>query len=512
MELIYFCYKFEFKKLLIIILSFHYIILFLKTNINCDNFYNGIGGNKLINDPNLDFCFIKKPRTCGQDLLSGLFDANIFRKNGCKDINNKKSIFLKYLEENLKIYNNYSFPRTEHWDPKFSYRNLANIVEKNIKEANENNSQDNEIFVSFNKGLGNIEIKLKKNKTLINEKRKLSRKYPVKFNNIYMIYLDAISRNNFIRKLKKSTKIIEQILYTNKNKEKQFQNYNAFQFFIYHNFNGVTQGNFFPIFYGNNRKSLKGISILKFFNEKGFITAAAHNSCNKEIFDWPKVNKSVEFSEFDHENVAMFCDPNFEDKNHKWSMRSGKSSIFRKCLYGRDSFKYNFEYILQFLEAYKNERKFFRITFGDGHEGTNEIIKYIDNSLSSFILKILKNYFDDKTALIILSDHGPNIPGPYDILFYEEKMTEQFLGLLLFIIPNVEKYNSSDILFNQQQFITTYDIHDTLLDMININKYKNKNILSNKGQSLFKKIKRKSRSCLNFTVEIKDCFCQNYYY
>ena len=173
------------------------------------------------------------------------------------------------------------------------------------------------------------------------------------------------------------------------------------------------------------------------------------NFLNKEIFDWPKVNKSVEFSEFDHENVAMFCDPNFEDKNHKWSMRSGKSSIFRKCLYGRDSFKYNFEYILQFLEAYKNERKFFRITFGDGHEGTNEIIKYIDNSLSSFILKILKNYFDDKTALIILSDHGPNIPGPYDILFYEEKMTEQFLGLLLFIIPNVEKYNSSDIVLNK---------------------------------------------------------------
>ena len=189
------------------------------------------------------------------------------------------------------------------------------------------------------------------------------------------------------------------------------------------------------------------------------------NFLNKEIFDWPKVNKSVEFSEFDHENVAMFCDPNFEDKNHKWSMRSGKSSIFRKCLYGRDSFKYNFEYILQFLEAYKNERKFFRITFGDGHEGTNEIIKYIDNSLSSFILKILKNYFDDKTALIILSDHGPNIPGPYDILFYEEKMTEQFLGLLLFIIPNVEKYNSSDLqridlhkLFKDYDFLLRYGI------------------------------------------------------
>ena len=54
---------------------------------------------------------------------------------------------------------------------------------------------------------------------------------------------------------------------------------------------------------------------MKFFNEKGFITAASHNSCNKEIFDWSKdLFEGTSFSYYDHENVAMFCDPNFEDK------------------------------------------------------------------------------------------------------------------------------------------------------------------------------------------------------
>ena len=354
---------------------------------------------------------------------------------------------------------------------------------------------------------------MKKNQSLIKEKRKLAKKYKnIKFNNVYIIYFDAISRNNFIRKLKKSTKIIEKMLYTNKIKEGNFNNFNAFQFFKYHNFNSYTEGNIFPLFYGNQRNSKKGISLVKFFNERGFITAAAHNSCNKEIFDWPRKNKHVIFSNFDHENVAMFCDPNYEDKKDKWSIINGKGSVFRRCFYGKDSVDYNFEYILQFLENYKTEKKFFRLSIADGHEGTTEVIKYVDDSFSSFLLNIMKNYFDNKTAIIIFSDHGPHMPGPHDILFYEEKLFERYLGLLILILPNSNDYNSSAIFFNQQQFITAYDIHDTLLDMINVNKNAYKNMNLYKGQTLFLKINGRKRNCQNYPEEISDnfCFCQNY--
>ena len=315
-----------------------------------------------------------------------------------------------------------------------------------------------------------------------------------------------------IRKLKKSSKIIEEMLYTNQRKQNIFTKFNSFQFFKYHNFNNHTEGNLFPLFYGNKRNTNRGISIVKFFNERGFITAAAHNSCNKEIFDWPKKNKDVIFSSFDHENVGMFCDPNFEDKRDKWSIISGKSSIFRKCLYGKDSFEYNFEYILQFLENYKDEKKFFRISIADGHEGTTEVIKFIDQSFSEFLLKILEKYSDNKTAIIIFSDHGSHMPGPHDILFYEEKMYEKYLGLLFLIIPNIDIYNSSNILFNQQQFVTVYDIHDTLLDMIDVNKFEYKNLEVYKGQSLFIKINGTQRNCQNYPEEITDnfCFCQNF--
>ena len=509
--LLYFCFKLELKKLIVLILIILYFIFFLKININCKHFYDGIGGIKLSNNKDLNKCFIKKPRMCGQKFLAGLFDVNYFRKKGCKGFRNQKKLFSKYLNKNLQKYDNFSYPRTEYLDPKISFRSLAFIVEKLIKPVKKGNSKDKEVFVTFKEGKGEIKINLKRNKSLIEHKRKLAKKNKVKFNNVYLIYFDAISRNHFMRKLKKSTKIIEKMLYTNSIKEEMLKNMNAFQFFKYHNFNGHTQGNIFPLFYGNNRNSNAGISMVKFFNERGFITGAAHNSCNRDIFDWKK-NRNMILSNYDHENVAMFCDPNYEDKRNKWSIISGKSSVLRRCFYDKDSFDYNFEYILQFLEAYKEERKYFRLSIADGHEGTTEVIKYIDDSFSSFLLKIFNKYFDDKTALIILSDHGAHLPGPFDVLFYEEKIYEKYLGLLLIILPNQDSYNLTNILFNQQQFITPYDIHDTLLDMINVNKNQYKNMNRYKGQTLFLKIDGKQRSCQNYRGEISSnlCFCKNY--
>ena len=51
-----------------------------------------------------------------------------------------------------------------------------------IKEVNENNSKNTEVFVSFKGGKGKIKIMLKKNETLIKKKRKLSKRYNTKFN------------------------------------------------------------------------------------------------------------------------------------------------------------------------------------------------------------------------------------------------------------------------------------------------------------------------------------------
>ena len=478
----------------------------------CDKFDVGLGGVKIDNDLNKNACKIIKPQKCGLNILDGLFDVSkVFIKNNCIGYSNQQSIFQKYLNNRKKNQKKYSFPRTENLDIKKTFHNLDIFVEKNIEVINSNNTKDNEIFVNFdNNGKGQIEINLKKNLSLIKSRNELTKKNSVKFNNVYIIYIDGISRNHFLRKLKKTSKLIEKMLHSNKNKEKKYQKFNSFQFLKYHIFNDHSFGNNLPLIYGNYMDKETGISMTKFFKEKGFITASTFNSCNREIFDWDKNYKNFIFTGWDHENFAMFCDTNFIDKKEIWSITKGKNSVLRKCLYGKDSFEYEFEYILQFLEAYKNERKFFKIGFGDAHEGTLEVIKYIDEPLAKFLEIILNKYYDDKTAIFILSDHGAHIPGFHDIFFYKEKTIEKHLATLFIILPeNNHNYNKTAITINQQRLITPFDIHDTLLDMINVEK-KNYHEMIDKGQSLFKEINGLKRSCKNYDNHIPDdiCFCK----
>jgi len=518
----FYCYNRERKKWLAILLIIIILIIIWNILTPCSNFYNGMGGEKIINDPLSDACELQIPSSCGLDFLTGLslLDFSFLRRT-CEGINNDKEKFFKYLDKKNNEYNNFSFPRTEHYPPKNSFTKLVDYVEKDIKEVKNNEEMEHsnrEVFVSFDKeGMGKIEIYLKKNNTLIEERRKIAEKNPVKFENIYILYIDAISRNHFRRKMKKTTKIIEKMLYINRNKVQNnsiYDNYNSFQFFKYYNFDANTIGNNLPFIYGSSHKATSGISMTKFMKEKGFITCMTHNSCNKELFEWnEEAFKEFEFAEWDHENLALFCDSNYEDKNNIWAIVDGKSSVVRKCFYGKDSFEYNFEYVSQFLEAYKNERKFFKLMIGDGHESTLEVVKYIDNTLSKFLENILNNYSDDKTIIIVMSDHGAQMPGLYDIILYKERIMEKFLGCFFLILPkknNNNITNYDNIFYNQQKFITTYDLHDTLLDAINVDKLKYPKMDNEKGQSLFEKINGKKRDCSKFPGEIETCFCESY--
>ena len=151
-----------------------------------------MGGEKIINDPSSDACEFQYPSSCGLDIFTGisLFDLNLFRRS-CEGIKNKKDIFLKYIDKSKDKYNNFSFPRTEHWPPKESFFRLADKVDQNIKEIESNTNKDlneREVFVSFDEERGGkVEIHLKKNNTLIEERRAIAENNPVKFENIYIL-------------------------------------------------------------------------------------------------------------------------------------------------------------------------------------------------------------------------------------------------------------------------------------------------------------------------------------
>jgi hypothetical protein len=458
---------------------------------------------------NLDACKIKIPKKCTIGMFGSLFDLSSYMRKTCKGYQNTKIVFDQYLNDMQKNFSKYSYPdTTEFGDNYLSFTNeFPNMVEKKIWgfDAKSNNK---EVTVEFKNGIGKINIDVKRKDYLVKKRKKLYKKNKVKFNNIYIIYIDAISLQHFKRKLKKTKELIEKMLYTNKNKEKFFKKFEAFQFMKYHNIGINTKPNVFPLFFGNFFKSNKGIFITKYLKKKGYITGSEHNSCNRAIFDFPKIkNPKVKPKGFDHENFGLFCDTNYNDKKNKWSCLKGRNSFIRKCLYDEQTSKYLRDYFLDFCKKYKNERKYFSAIFTDGHEGTLEVVKYIDNDVHDLILELLTNYFDDKSAIFIISDHGAHIPGIDNILFSQQKNIENFLGVFLMILPKNVNLNMEIIHHNEQVLVTPLDFYFTLLDMIKIKR--SKLYHSKLGESVFIKLNRKNRNCKTLNIPLHYCKCNN---
>ena len=49
---------------------------------------------------------------------------------------------------------------------------------------------------------------------------------------------------------------------------------------------------------------------------------------------------NIEYTNFDYENIAMKCDPNFYNQRIDFTLYMGPYSIGRRFLYGRDIFEY----------------------------------------------------------------------------------------------------------------------------------------------------------------------------
>ena len=490
--------------IILFILLFPFIFYIIRTK--CINWNYGLGNIEIEYDPNYDSCKIKTPSLCTIGMFGNLFDLSLYLRKSCKGYNNDKKTFDKYLNESQKQFTKYSYPdTTEFGDNYLSFtEEFPNMIEKKIWGFDEK-TNNKEVTVEFTNGIGKINIDVKRKENLVEERKKLYENNQVEFENIYIIYIDAISLQHFKRKLTKTTELIEKMLYTNKNKEEFFKKFEAFQFVKYHNVGVNTVPNILPLFYGNFMGVDKGIFITNYLKEKGFITGCGHNSCNRGVFDFPKQGfGELKVGGFDHENFGLFCDTNFNDKKNKWSGLKGRNSYIKKCLYDEQTSKYLKTYFLDFCEKYKNERKYFSTIFTDAHEGTLEVVKYIDDDVHDIILELLTKYFDDKSVIFIISDHGAHMPGIDDVLLSPQKKIENYLGLFLMILPsNNNNYNKENIHNNEQVLVTPLDIYSTFLDILHINK--NSLYHSMLGESVFKKLDRKKRNCE--TLNITTCKC-----
>ena len=513
----------------ILIISFFSLILYIliRSKNDCNEWGRGLSGTKIQTEEeakkNGDACYIYRPKRCFKKMLTGKEDLSKLTNINCKIQNEKQYKELtRHLSPELKNSKNFAYPNTAYYnqydmvDPEFQLKVLNEMI--NLDSETQKNDF-HEVTLSFNsKYEAKVNIEIKPNETLIQERRKIynENKNKIKFDNILILYIDSISREQMFQSLPKTMKFIEQYYIKNQNKKKDF---NLYQFLKYHNFAALTRLNALPMFYGKSFSEYNAINFGNFYKKFGFITAQTNDYCGKEVFAINKENiEQVENDFYDYENIALFCDPNYSRVGFFHTIEKGPYSPRRRCLYGKDAYEYVLEFSKKFLDTYKNEKKILKMGFNDAHESTGQVITYLDEPLKNFIKYYLKNHMTEKSMIIFVSDHGNAMPDLNELLLSQDKEIEKTLGMLYLIYPNISEndnnlYNNTALLLNEQTLVTPYEIYATLLDNLGFNDtYYNKE----KSSPLDKEIDKSKRTCelyyddfKFYSTDMKLCRCKN---
>lgn len=359
-------------------------------------------------------------------------------------------------------------------------------------------------------------MNIKKKENLVLHRAALSNSEN-KIKNIMFIYFDSLSRQQFHRKLTQLSSLFNGLF------DKSHANYESFEFIKYHTFeSNYLHKSINSMFYGTDKiydnykdnEAKKPMHILSHLKKNGFITAQSANICSKHL---SSIYSNSFKDEFDHENIAMFCDPSYYNNNPKKKNIKGFQSSLKRCLFGKDSYEHVINYGKMFWETYSESHKFLRMGFFDGNEKSGEVVKYLDNFLVNFILELINQGKFYKTALFLVSSKGELEAGIYNVDRKSEYFFERNLGSF-FILMN--KYSIDEEIIqkirnNMQNFVTPYDVYDTMLGMIyncyDMNCFQGISHKSSNGNSVFNDINGFERNCEKYK-EISDnnCHCKKY--
>ena len=494
----------------IIILIPFLIDLILTKKYDCKDFLMGLNGTKLINLEDAG-CNFTKPSNCRMEFYYPFLN---FSKIIKFDFGSKNNFLMdKRNKEELKKSNKFGIPIISHFGSEVNFFDkdfLMSYVQNNtIDMEKEYIFNDTflkpEIEIWFDeKKKGTVHINVTKNETLIKERKKLENKNSL-FENVIILYIDAVSRNRFKSALPKTAKFIEQFM-KNNNEDAEKRKYKSFQFLKYHTVGVFTQSCVQPMMYGNTMYSGSGIQITKYLKQNGYITAMAFDQCVFEVFfDREQLyTYNVTSDYYDHSNNQFFC-----DQNYFGILFRGVNSFFRRYLYGKETFEYNFEYSKQFWNNYKDSRKYLMLASMYAHESTSNVLGYMDNSLYEFFNYMYENKLLKNTAIFYISDHGLHTSAFYAILAGENYFHERSIPFLFILYEDNDKVPKEEMYNNQFKFVTGYDIYETLYHIIFGNDYVKQDICSDKRNSLFKYIYVNNRDC-DFYREItpSNCFCK----
>ena len=185
------------------------------------------------------------------------------------------------------------------------------------------------------------------------------------------------------------------------------------------------------------------------------------------------------------------------------------------CVKNTPKHQFYMNYYKQFIEFYGNKRKF---ALGWLNELTHEyanLVQLADRDYMLFFKWLKESGKLDHSILILMSDHGIMQKAIKNTL---AGRTENRMPIFAIVIPPHLKTTNPQIprnlKTNTRRLTTVFDVHETLVDILESNFQRSKNPVNEHGKlprgiSLFREIPE-SRSCDDAAIPGDYCVCNSY--
>ena len=334
-------------SIILFFLGIEYFLFFYNLTTACQHWDKGLN-NTVLDNSDQYACKIEYPKKCYLYQVNKFFDFSRLTFTTCNPKYNHEKENI-YFSENIRVnkelkdlssLDHFGYPITVNnpllWKNEREYYDFPNLVLKNIilmdlyehpdKKYYGDDILKPEVEIIYNKNTKQrkIEINLIKNESLSEERKKIENdqenQYKSLYKNVIFIFIDSISRQHFLRIMKKTSSFLEKFMSYNLS-----QSHTSYQFMKYQTFAGWTNPNLIPMLYSSEQNHQR-FHFLTFFKQNGFVTCHTQNFCSKESFEYSidSIRDSrIKMDEYDHENVAMFCDPNYIDAENPYPLFSG---------------------------------------------------------------------------------------------------------------------------------------------------------------------------------------------
>ncbi|ORX95862.1 hypothetical protein K493DRAFT_314804 [Basidiobolus meristosporus CBS 931.73] len=289
--------------------------------------------------------------------------------------------------------------------------------------------------------------------------------------NVMVIFMDAVSRRQFHRKLPRTSKAFEAI----SSPPEALDDANdlvLYEFFRAHSVGFNTNRNTRAMYMGITDDSVfQSTAIWDAYHRHGYLTGRADDLC----VDWEQDYNHLSTGDVDHEMISPFCLPDYYPLyGHPFGNFKGPYSIVKRCTVGRAVHDYMFEWMDKFLTTYgkdsmhhkvpqqKGDKFFLLGSFIDGHEGTGDVLPVLDGSFSDFITN-LSPEVRNSTAIFLVADHGLHMG--LNFAFTSNGQIENAAPMLTTLLPKwwINKYPAAanHLQENRQKLVTPFDLFAT---------------------------------------------------